>query len=174
MDYTPLTLHYRNDDDKAYGLAGMIFSLNALGALDIINEVTLDTDGPMVTFSSEYYYFASPVVSPKAVWQQTKRLWYLTSSMAVANLMARSVVRDCEQIPSDVLGDLRTLIMQEGADALSLEEDEVENLFENLYRKNMQIFYNPRYQPLVRSLTRSLALRRHMTLSDLTDLLSTL
>lgn len=174
MDYKPLTLQYRNDDDKAYGLAGMIFSLNALGALDIVNEVSLDTDGPMVTFSADYYFFASPAISPKAVWQQTKRNWYLTSSMVVANVMARALVRDGEQIPSQILDDIRSQILREGADTLSLEEDEAGSLFDNLYRKNLQIFYNPRIQPVVRSLTRTLALRRSLSFSDLIDLLSTL
>lgn len=168
------TLQYRNDDDKAYGLAGMIFSLHATGTLDIITEVNLDNDGPMVTFSSEYYHISSPAISPKAVWQQTKRNWYLTSSMVVGNIMARALIRDHEQIPQTILTDIRSQIIQEAADTLSLEEDEATLLFDNLYRKNLQLYYTPRYQPLVRTLTATLATRRHLTLADLLDILSSL
>lgn len=168
------TLQYRNDDDKAYGLAGMIFSLHTLGTLDIIANVDLDTDGPMVTFTSEYYYISSPAISPKAVWQQTKRNWYFTASMVVGNIMARAMVRDRSQIPADILTDIRAQIMAEAADTLSLEEDEATQLFENLYRKNLQLYCDPRCHTLVRALTDTLVHRRRLTLTDLLDLLSTL
>ena len=51
-----LTLHYSNEDDRAYGLAGMAISLAALDAIDRISSVSLDAEGPMVTFSHSYYY----------------------------------------------------------------------------------------------------------------------
>lgn len=168
------TLQYRNDDDKAYGLAGMIFSLHALGTLDIITRVDLDTDGPMVTFSQEYYHIASPAISPKAVWQQTKRNWYLTASMVVGNIMARAMVRDRTQIPADIITYIRSQIIAEAADALSLEEDEATLLFENLYRKNLQLYRDPRCHTIVRTLTDTLAHRRRLTLTDLLDLLTSL
>lgn len=37
-----LTLEYSNEDDRAYGLAGMAISLAALDAIDRIAEVNLD------------------------------------------------------------------------------------------------------------------------------------
>ena len=55
-----LTLKYQNEDDKAYGLAGMAIALAALDALDRVAGVSLDSDGPMVTFSNEFYFSALP------------------------------------------------------------------------------------------------------------------
>ena len=52
-----MTLTYLNEDDKAYGLAGMAISLAALDAIDRVAGVSLDSDGPMVTFSHQYYFF---------------------------------------------------------------------------------------------------------------------
>ena len=60
-------LTYQNEDDRAYGLAGMAISLAALDALDNVVFVSLDSDGPMVHFTHSYYLCGSPVLSPKAV-----------------------------------------------------------------------------------------------------------
>ena len=49
-----LTLKYQNEDDKAYGLAGMAIALAALDALDRVAGVSLDSDGPMGSISNEY------------------------------------------------------------------------------------------------------------------------
>ncbi len=43
-----LTLKYQNEDDKAYGLAGMAIALAALDALDRVAGVSLDAHGPKV------------------------------------------------------------------------------------------------------------------------------
>ncbi len=62
-----LTLEYTNEDDRAYGLAGMAISVAALDAFDRIAEVSLDgDDDTMVEFSNEYYFSGSPSISPKS------------------------------------------------------------------------------------------------------------
>ena len=45
---TKKKFEYRNEDDKAYGLAGMMISAGALNALELIHSVSLDAEGPMV------------------------------------------------------------------------------------------------------------------------------
>jgi hypothetical protein len=60
-----MTLQYKDEEDRAYGLAGMAISLAALDAIDNVTSVSIDTEGPMVTFSEEFYFSGSPTVSPK-------------------------------------------------------------------------------------------------------------
>ena len=68
MSQQTLTLAYLNEDDRAYGLAGMMISLASLRAIDRVAEVSLDSEGPMVEFSHEYYFPGSPSISPKSTW----------------------------------------------------------------------------------------------------------
>lgn len=104
MSTDNLTLSYRNEDDRAYGLAGMAISLAALDAIDRVAAVSLDSDGPMVSFSHEYYFSGSPSVSPKATWSNLLHNFYITSAMVVSNVMARSMVRLGREVPDSILG----------------------------------------------------------------------
>ena len=58
-----LTLQYLNEDDRAYGLAGMALSAVALDASDLISSISLDSEDNMVLFSDGYYFIGSPSVS---------------------------------------------------------------------------------------------------------------
>ena len=73
MSQQNLTLAYLNEDDRAYGLAGMMISLASLNAIDRVAEICLDSDGPMVEFSHEFYFQGSPSISPKATWDNLHR-----------------------------------------------------------------------------------------------------
>lgn len=167
MSNTLDTFEYRNEDDKAYGLAGMVISAGSLDALELVHSVSLDADGPMVRFSEAYHHLLSPSLSPKGVWEQLRRNLYITAAMAVGNLMSRSVVRDGAEVSVRLLGDLHKAMADEARDALSLDDDETDALFDHLLRHNMQIFHNPRVQPKVHALTRRLALLRSLSQGDL-------
>ena len=154
------SLEYRNEDDRAYGLAGMLYSLGALDGLDSVAEVSLDADGPMVTFSHSYYFNGSPSVSPKATWENLVRNYHITSVMVVSNVMARSLVRDREHPPKDLLDQLFETISLEGRDECSLEEDEIRNFYDRVLNYGMRLFSNPRIHTALRDLTSLLARQR--------------
>lgn len=158
---------YRNEDDKAYGLAGMIITLGAFDALELVHSVSLDADGPMVEFSEEYYHLLSPSISPKSVWEAMRRNFYITSAMVVGNVMARSLVRDGHNTPDAILSSIRNVMKEEGSESLDLEEDETDMLYRHLLQRNMQIYLNPRMHSKVQTLSRRLALRRNLSVTDL-------
>lgn len=161
------SLAYRNEDDKAYGLAGMIITLSSLDALRLVQSVSLDASGPMVQFSDEYYHLSSPLLSPKSVWKALERNFYITSAMVVGNMMARSLVRDGELVPDALLKQVRTTMETEGSESLSLDADEVDSLYQHLMRRNVQIFHNPRLHPKVHELSRRLAQVRTLSVGDI-------
>ncbi len=169
-----LTLNYSNEDDRAYGLAGMTVSLAALDAIDKIVEISIDADGPMVTFSQEYYYSLSPAVSPKMVWENLIRNYHITASMVVANIMARSLVRLGEETPKDVLDKIYSEIESEGLETCGLEKDEVEAFYNKIYMQNRRIFANPRLRPAITELARILSRRRSLSGLEIRDELTLL
>lgn len=169
MDNKTLTLTYLNEDDRAYGLAGMAISLAALNAIDKVAEVSLDSDGPMVSFSHSYYFSGSPSISPKTTWDNLLRNFYLTSAMAISNVMARSVVRLQTPVPSNVMDKVRRAIEDEGAFTCSLEEDEIDALYRKTYSSMQRIFMNPRLHPAIDEFARIISRKRILSGTEIED-----
>lgn len=158
-----LTLEYANEDDRAYGLAGMAISVAALDAIDKIAFVSLDAEGPMVTFSHEYFFSGSPSISPKASWTHTLNNFYLTSAMVVSNVMARSLVRLGMEVPDELSSRLRKEIAEEGRESCSLEPDEIDRILGKTTTYMHRIFGNPRIRPAIEDFARTLSRRRRMS-----------
>lgn len=169
-----ITLNYSNEDDKAYGLAGMTISLASLDAIDKVVGISLDADGPMVTFSQEYYYSLSPAVSPKLVWENLIRNYHITASMVVANLLARSLVRLGEEAPKDLLDIVYGEIESEGEETCGLEKDEIAAFYNKIVMQNRRIFGNPRLRPAIADLARTISRRRTLSGLEIRDELSSL
>lgn len=160
---------YNNEDDKAFGLAGMAVTMASLDAFDRIAEVWLDAEGPMVSFSNDYYFAGNPSVSPKASWNNLLRNFHLTTSMVVGNLMARSLVRLGRELPEDVLSEVRDIVREEGRDSCALEDEETDVLFNRSMREANRLFRNPRLAPAVRELASMLSRRRRLSGRELEE-----
>lgn len=169
MSNERITLTYLNEDDKAYGLAGMAISLAALDAIDRVAEVSLDADGPMVTFSHQYYFSGSPSISPKSTWDNLLHNYYITSAMVLSNIMARSLVRLGQEVPADILTTIHDEIAEEGRESCSLEDDEIETLFNKTRTYMSRIFRNPRLHPAIEDFTRTLSRRRSLSGNEILD-----
>lgn len=165
---------YINEDDKAFGLAGMAIAIAALDGTDRVAYITLDTDGPMVSFANEFYYSGSPSVSPKAAWSNLLHNYYLTSSLTIANLLARSMVRMGKSPESEVLGELHDAIISEGVETCSLEEDEAEGIYRKSERSMRNIFANPRVHPAVKELVHIISARRRLSGTEILEELARL
>lgn len=158
-----MTLSYSNEDDRAFGLAGMAVSLAGLDAIDSIVDISLDADGPMVNFSQEYYYSLSPAVSPKSVWENLIRNFHITASMVVGNVLARTLVRLHEDLPKDVEREIYSEIEAEGEETCGLEKDEVEAFYHRILMQHRRIFSNPRIHPAITELAGIISRRRRLS-----------
>lgn len=162
-------LRYSNEDDRAYGLAGMAISMASLDALDRITEIYLDAEGPMVIFSQQYYYSSSPAVSPKAVWENLLNNFQITTSLVIANVMARSLVRLGAEAETEIFNEIRNLVREEGRDICSLDDEESDEVFDKMMRHSRRLFYNPRLHPAVRQLAGVISRRRRLSVLDLAE-----
>lgn len=164
-----MTLTYLNEDDKAYGLAGMAISLAALDAIDRVAGVSLDSDGPMVTFSHQYYFSGSPSISPKTTWDNLLRNFYITSAMVISNVMSRSMVRLGQDVQAELLDTIHNEISREGRDTCSLEDDEIDTIYEKTRSYMGRIFRNPRLHPAIDDFARTISRRRTLSGSEIID-----
>lgn len=167
-------LAYRSEDDRSYGLAGMTLALATLDAIDDVVGIDMDTQGPMVIFSNEFFWGSSQAASPKAHWHHLMRNFRITTSLAMANILARCLVRDRGSDPTDMLDALLPVIMSEGRDVCSLEEDEVRNFYENTLRTTSRTFHNPRLHPYIEHLADILTRRRTLSGREIAEELHSL
>lgn len=164
-----INLHYSNEDDRAYGLAGMAISLAALDAFDRVAEISLDGDDTMVEFSNEYYFSGSPSISPKSTWDNLVQNFHITTSMVVSNIMSRSLVRMHRDIPVEILGAVHDEVIREGQESCGLEPDEVDALFNRTLSYSRRIFANPRLHPAIDEFARIISRRRTLSGREIRD-----
>ena len=164
-----LTLSYLNEDDRAYGLAGMMIALANLRALDRVANICIDTEGPMVEFSHAYYFSGSPSISPKSTWDNLVENFHITTSMVVSNVLARSMVRLNIDTPQDILDEIYSQVEMEGHDTCSLEEDEIKKLFTSTLTSALRIFRNPRLHPAIKELANIISRKRNLSGREVYD-----
>ena len=174
MSKKKFSLSYQNEDDRAYGLAGMMVALANLDAIDRVANVTIDTEGPMVEFSHAYYFAGSPSISPKSTWDNLVENFHITTSMVVGNILARSLVRLKENAPEDVLKEVYGMVEEEGRDTCSLENDEIERLYQHALNRAMRVFRNPRVHPAIDEFARVLSVKRSLSGREIFDELHSL
>lgn len=175
MNDSNFSIYYSNEDDRAFGLAGMAVTIASLDAIDRVAEICIDNDGPMIDFSNDFYFSGSPSISPKATWDNLLRNFHLTTSMVVGNVMARSIVRLHQpSVPQDAIESIRKAVVDEGRESCSLEEDESLRLLQRALTRANRIFLNPRLQPAVRELAAVIARRRRLTGRELEEQLALL
>ena len=169
MSKQSFSLSYSNEDDRAYGLAGMMVALANLDAIDRISTVSLDSDGPMVEFSHAYYFSGSPSISPKSTWDNLVANFHITTSMIVGNILARSLVRLKEEAPEEIMKEVYEVVEEEGRTTCDLESDEVERLYNHALSKALRIFRNPRVHPAVDEFARVISIKRQLSGREIFD-----
>ena len=169
MSKNKFSLSYLNEDDKAYGLAGMMVALAHLDAIDRVANVSLDADGPMVEFSHAYYFSGSPSISPKSTWDNLVSNFHITTSMVLGNILARSMVRLKEEAPSDIMDEVYAQVEEEGIETCALESDEVQRLYDHTLNRAMRLFRNPRLHPAIDEFARVISLKRSLSGREIFD-----
>ncbi len=156
-------LSYKNEEDRTYGLTGMAVALAYMDALDRVASISLDSDGPMVTFSNEFYYLGSQSASPKAVRRKLTENYQLTSVLAVSNVLSRCYVHEHISPADELLEPLREAIGAEGKETLDLDDDEIEQVFSRVVSYSRRIFGNLRLHPLIDKFAGTIGRRRTLT-----------
>ncbi|MCH5228589.1 MAG: hypothetical protein J1F12_01160 [Muribaculaceae bacterium] len=169
MSKQKFSLSYLNEDDRAYGLAGMMIALANLDAIDRVANVTIDTDGPMVEFSHAYYFSGSPSISPKSTWDNLVANFHITTSMVVGNVLARSLVRLKEEAPKDIMKEIYDIVLEEGQETCALEDDEIERLYDHAMARALRVFRNPRMHSAIDEFARIISLKRSFSGREIFD-----
>ena len=89
--------------------------------------------------------------------------------MVISNVMARSVVRLKEEAPKDVLNEIYSEVEREGKETCSLEDDEIENLFQNALMRSQRLFHNPHLHSAIDEFAHIISRKRTLSGREIRD-----
>lgn len=169
-------LKYVDEQDKSYGIAGMVISLVVSEADDLIRGVSLDDEfGDAISFSPEFHFSGNPRFSARTVFNETVKHFQLAMGMMVSNVLCRSYVhRGSRSLSSEMSNELRTIVKDEGYKSCSLDDDEIELLFNKSFSYFERLFSHSSVHEVVSEFVSELNERRHLSSGEVIDILGRL
>lgn len=163
-------LEYKNDDDKCYGATGMAISLVVLDGDSLLSAIDVDSEHRnIMELSEDYYFCGNPGLSARHAWGAILKNFDFTASMAIGNLLCRSLVLDRCQLSAERKSYLHDKVVEEAAESCSLDEDEAEALFNKRYTYFVRVFSHQGVQSLVHDFAANLRRRRRLTHSEVLE-----
>lgn len=170
-----IDLKYRDDDDKCYGLTGMAISMVVLDTDHLLSSISLEeSPANRLSFTHEYYFSGDPKMSAKAAWSELVKNYQATVGMLLGNVMCRSYVYSHRQLDGSMRSALLDMVEEEGRDVCSLEDDEIERLFDKLYGYMHKVFSHQGVQSVAVDFSRTLKRDRYMSRADVLENLKAL
>lgn len=158
-----VTLKYKDERDRAYGLGGMTVCMVMLDNEEFIDSVDLDAPADSgILFSPDFYYAENPNMSAKAVWRKKSSQFEAVAGMLVSNLLSRALVREQTEITRDLSDLLLSHLKDEGKEACSLDEDEVKDIFYKTYSFFHRVFSHHQVGIMMNEFVDTLVEKRRM------------
>lgn len=168
-------LKYSDDNDRSYGAAGMAIGLVVYDGEDMLSSISIDGDpNEMVSLSPDFYFAGNPGVSAKTAWNQILKNYNLGIAMLMSNLLCRNLVMRRMNISDEMRKFLHSLAMEEGHDSCSLEEDEIERLFNKNLSYLTRVFSHHGVQSVAHDFAAQLLSRRSLSRLDVMEQLASL
>lgn len=169
------SLKYTDDTDRCYGATGMAIGLMVFDGDDMLTSITLDGDpNEMVAMSPDFYFAGNPGVSAKTAWNQMLKNYNIGIGMLMSNLLCRHMVKDHKQLPQELHDFLHDLAREEGHDACSLDDDEIDRLFDKNFSYLNRVFTHRGVQSVAHDFASTLLQRRSLSRLDTLELLDAL
>lgn len=170
-----ITLRYRDERDRAYGVAGMAVALVLWDGGPFLAAVSLDNPvGESVEFTPAFGFNGNPRMTASLAWREMIKQFELSTAMIMGNAMCRSYVVASRPLTGDERQALRETIVEEASAVCSLEEDEVDRMLGKTHRYLDRVFMHSGVTNLVHEFANSLKQRRRMTAMEVFEILSAL
>lgn len=163
-------LKYENESEKCHGLAGMVYSLMANEAGEMLASVNLDGEESMV-LSPEFYFNGNPVLSAKIAWRQMLTRFKVMSEMMVSNVMCRNYVLHHRGLTQSLVDSMRDHIREEGTANYQLEADECDRLMSAAVESYDRLYRSAQVHRLVGAFVEKLVRQRSLSALEAFELL---
>lgn len=166
-------LKYADEFDRSLGAAGMAIALFTCDGEHCLAAVSIEDAEPTITFSPEAYYIHNPRISAKIAWTQLIREFHIFSGMLLGNVICRHYLTN-RQLRPDTVETLHDLVMRHGAESCDLDDDEIENMFDNDMRYLCALFNHPAVSHVAQNFASTLRSQRRLTAGEVLEQLSRL
>jgi hypothetical protein len=165
-------MKYRSEDDKCYGVAGMVIGLSIFDADSLFTGVSMDGDGlDCIQFTPDFFFSGNPRIPAKDSWQCIYSHYQISMGLVIANTMCRKMVLDRGQVDRKMRKALLDAASEEGKELCQLDEDEVEQIFDKSFSYLVRVFSNPNIRNAIKAFAEELKTRRNLTNYEVEDLL---
>ena len=169
------SLKYTDDKDRSYGATGMAIGLMVFDGEDMLASISIDGDpNEIVAMPPEFYFAGNPGVSAKTAWNQMLKNYNLGIGMLMANLLCRYVVNGRHPLPDSLHDFLHDLAREEGKESCSLDDDEIDRLFDKNFSYLNRVFTHRGVQSVAHDFAATLLSRRTLSRLDVLEQLSAL
>lgn len=169
------SLKYSDENDRSYGAAGMAIGLVVYDGEDMLASISIDADpNDMVSLTPEFYFAGNPGVSAKTAWNQILKNYNLGIAMVMSNLLCRNLVMRRSGLTDEMRATLHELAMDEGRNSCSLEDDEIDRLFNKNLSYLTRVFSHHGVQSVAHDFAAQLLSRRSLSRLDVLEQLASL
>ncbi len=166
-------LKYADEKDKSFGLAGMAISLIACDSEEYIASVSLEEAEEPFEMTNDFFFDGNPGMFAKKAWNELLKQYQICVGMLLGNILCRYALMG-KRPESSVLQSVHNIAKSLGEEYCSLEDDEINELFDKLYQHYGQLFSHPSVATVARNFATTLRMRRRMTASEVFEELSQL
>jgi hypothetical protein len=168
-------LKYSDETDRSYGLAGMAISMVVWDGEEKLSSISIDNPlGEGIELAPEVRFAGNPHFSPRSAWQQQVKRLELSAAMIMGNAMCRAYVNRQRSLSSKVNASLKALVRDEARSVCSLEDDEIEAIYNKTYSYLEQLFMHEGVAEIAREFARELCAKRRLSAAETLDRLRSL
>lgn len=172
MTQTANPFAYTSDRDRLYGAAGMAIALMVSDAHRLLRSVNIDSPSyAMIEMDPEFYHSGHPEMSAKASWTAILNNFDYCLAMTLGNILCRSLSGVHPTFTPAQIGRLRTIAREEAAQTLSLETDEVDRMFEQMFRQLSRVFTHHGVLAVAEDFATLLSRRRTLSRAEVAEAL---
>ncbi len=161
-------LKYTDENDKSLGVAGMAISLVACDSEHYLAAVSLEDEEDTLQMAGEFFFSGNPRISAKIAWNELLKQYQITSGLLLGNVLCRSLSAG-RNVDKEVLDIIHDMIVNDGRSYCSLEDDEVEAMYNKEYSYYYRMFSHPSVASIARDFAATLRMQRRMTAGEVIE-----
>ena len=170
------TLQYKDERDRSYGLTGMAVAMYIWDGEEYLVALDMESaPGQGLHLSPAFNMYRNPRMSARLVWQDMLKQFELSTAILLGNAMCRSYCGGGSgRLSSAATAMIRALVRDEGREICSLDDDEINTVYDKTYRYLDQLFTHSRVVETVHELAAALLTHRTLTAAEAIDRLRAL
>lgn len=166
-------LHYNDEADKSLGIAGMAISLVACDCENVLSSVSMEPDDDSLNLTQEFFFSGNPRQSARIAWNELLRQFQIASSLVIGNVLCRAHAAG-HSPAKEIIDAMHGFISEQGREYCSLDDDEIEAIYNKNYQYHRRLFSHPGVMSVARDFATVLRMRRTMTAGEVFEQLSRL